>query len=179
MIEESAGHLHPLNFALGSARAAEAAGVKIYENSRVLKYERKSPTIVHTDEGSVTAEFVVLACNGYLEKLEPRVAGKIMPINNYMLATEALDEARKKSIIRNDAAISDSKFVVDYFRFSADNRFLFGGGETYSRRFPVDLKSFVRKYMLRVFPQLEDLKIDYAWGGTLAKIGRASCRARV
>ncbi len=167
-LETCSGHLHPLNYALGLGRAADAIGARIFENSRVISYDRRAPAIVRTENGSVTARFVVLACNGYLERLESRVAGKIMPINNFMLVTEPLDEERKNSIVRDDISVADTKFVVDYFRFAADRRFLFGGGETYSRRFPSDIKSFARKYMLRVFPQLEDLRIDYAWGGTLA-----------
>jgi gamma-glutamylputrescine oxidase len=111
---------------------------------------------------------VVLACNGYLEGLEPRIAGRIMPINNYVLATEPLGEAGAKSLIRDDVAVADSKFVIDYYRLSADKRLLFGGGETYRRSFPRDMKGFVRKYMLRVYPQLAETRIDYAWGGTLA-----------
>ncbi len=166
--DRSAGHLHPLNFVLGVARAAEAAGARLFEGSRVAGYDRAVPTCVRTEQGAVKASYVVLACNGYLDRLEPRVAGKIMPINNYVLATEPLSEERRRAVIRDDIAVADSKFVVDYYRFSPDRRLLFGGGETYTRRFPSDIKSFVRKYMLRVFPQLADVGIDYAWGGTLA-----------
>jgi gamma-glutamylputrescine oxidase len=91
-----------------------------------------------------------------------------MPINNFMLATEPLDEALCRELIRDDSAIADALFVVDYWRISGDNRLLFGGGENYTRRFPNDIKSFVRKYMLRVYPQLQNTRIDYGWGGTLA-----------
>jgi gamma-glutamylputrescine oxidase len=91
-----------------------------------------------------------------------------MPINNFILATESLGKDRARSLIRNQVAVSDTKFVVDYFRMSPDYRLLFGGGENYTRRFPTDIKSFVRRYMLRVFPQLSEVRIEYAWGGTLA-----------
>lgn len=161
-------HLHPLNYALGLARAATQAGVKIFENSRVSHYSKGQSSLVTTANGSVKAQFVILACNGYLEKLEPQMAGKIMPINNFMLATEPLDEALCRELIRDDSAIADALFVVDYWRISGDNRLLFGGGENYTRRFPNDIKSFVRKYMLRVYPQLQNTRIDYGWGGTLA-----------
>jgi len=167
-VEETSGHLHPLNYALGLARAALKAGARLHEGARVLSYDRGKPTLVRTAAATVRTDWIVLACNAYLERLEPRVAGKIMPINNFVLATEPMSEERKRSIIANDAAVHDSKFVVDYYRFSADNRFLFGSGETYTRRFPTDMKAFVRRHMLRVFPQLADLRIDYAWGGTLA-----------
>ncbi len=161
-------HLHPLNYALGLAEAAHRAGVKIFENSRVQSYSTGDNALVTTDKGSVRADYVLLACNGYLGKLEPRIAGKIMPINNFILATEPLSEELCRAINRDDLAVADSKFVINYFKLSADNRLLWGGGENYSNRFPKDIGAFVRKYMLEVYPQLADVKIDYGWGGTLA-----------
>jgi len=164
-------HLHPLNFSLGLGQAARTAGASLYEQSRVLHYQhdKNHQTLtVQTASGRVQAKNIVLACNGYLGKLEPKMAGKIMPINNFMLATEPLSDALAKQLITEDVAIQDSLFVLNYWKLSIDNRLLFGGGENYSNQFPTDIKSFVRKYMLRVYPQLESSRIDYAWGGTLA-----------
>jgi gamma-glutamylputrescine oxidase len=161
-------HLHPLNYALGLARAAQELGAQIHEGSRVLSYTEGEQVTVRTDRGELRARFLVVACNGYLEKLEPRTAGRIMPINNYMLATEPLPEDLARRLIRDDTSMSDSRFVINYWKLSADNRLLFGGGESYSSRFPADLKGFVRKYMLRIYPELVDTRIDYGWGGTLA-----------
>jgi gamma-glutamylputrescine oxidase len=160
--------LHPLNFALGLANAASAAGVRVFEHSRVTGYSRTDPAVVRTAQGSVRASHVVLACNGYLGDLEPRSAGKIMPINNFMIATEPLGEERARELITGRFGIHDTRFVVNYFRLSADHRLLYGGGENYRSGFPRDIARFVRPYMLRMFPQLRDVKIDYAWGGTLA-----------
>lgn len=160
--------LHPLNYTLGLANAAKDAGVRIFERSRVTKYSRTDPSLVETLQGSVKASFVVLACNGYLGKLEPRVARKIMPINNFMIATEPLGEDRAKGLIDGRFGVHDTRFVVDYFRLSEDHRLLFGGGENYRYNFPGDIETFVRKYMLKLFPQLSDVRIDYAWGGTLS-----------
>jgi gamma-glutamylputrescine oxidase len=160
--------LHPLNYALGLANAAAKAGVRIYENSRVVSYSRTDPAIVRTTTGSVKASHIVLACNGYLGNLEPRSAGKIMPINNFMIATEPLGQQRADDLIRGRFGIHDTRFVVNYYRLSEDRRLLFGGGENYRPGFPRDIGKFVRPYMLRLFPQLEDVKIDYAWGGTLS-----------
>ena len=160
--------LHPLNYSLGLARAAAEAGVRIYENSRVLKYSHTDPAKVETASGTVTAPFVVLACNGYLGNLEPRVAGKIMPINNFMIATEPLGAARANELINGRFGVHDTRFVVNYFRLSDDHRLLFGGGENYRTGFPNDIKKFVRPYMLKLFPQLKDVAIDYGWGGTLS-----------
>lgn len=160
--------IHPLNYALGLARAASEAGVRLFENSRVQSYTRTDPAIVTTATGSVKASFVVLACNGYLGDLEPRSAGKIMPINNFMLATESLGEERAREVINGRFGVHDTRFVVNYFRMSGDYRLLFGGGENYRPDFPKDIAKFVRPYMLKLFPQLKDVAIDYAWGGTLS-----------
>ncbi|MFT7109257.1 MAG: gamma-glutamylputrescine oxidase [Psychrobacter glaciei] len=163
-----AAHLHPLNYALGLAEAAVKAGVKIYEHSRVMDYNGGSGAHVTTDKGVVKAKYILLACNGYLGKLAPKVAGKIMPINNFILATEPLSEELCRKINRDDVAVADSKFVINYFRMSQDNRLLWGGGENYSSKFPADIGQFVQKYMLEFYPELKDVKIDYGWGGTLA-----------
>jgi len=160
--------MHPLNYTLGLARAADEAGVRVFENSRVLGYTRDDPAVVSTATGSVTARFVVLGCNGYLGDLEPRSAGKIMPINNFMIATEPLGKERALELINGRFGVHDTRFVVNYFRLSDDYRLLYGGGENYRPGFPNDIAKFVRPYMLRMFPQLGDVSIDYAWGGTLS-----------
>ncbi|MCB1842389.1 MAG: FAD-binding oxidoreductase [Halioglobus sp.] len=167
-LDAGARHLHPLNYALGLARAASLAGAALYENSPVLGFSEGDSLRVRTAQGTVRARFLVLACNGYLDRLDARPAGRIMPINNFMLATEPLPEALASRLIANDASMSDSLFVVNYWNLSADRRLLFGGGETYSRRFPRDIPGFVRKRMLRIYPELADTRIDYGWGGTLA-----------
>lgn len=168
LLDAGACHLHPLNYVLGLADAAVAAGVRVFERSRVQRIRESRPPIVTTGEGRVEARFVVLATNGYLGTLVPGLAGWIMPINNFIIATAPLGEAAARALIRNDVAVSDTKFVVDYFRLTTDHRLLFGGGETYGPRFPEDIKGLVRRHMLRVFPQLADVRVDYGWGGTLA-----------
>lgn len=168
MLDEPSLHMHPLNFLLGMADAADKAGVQIFEASRVNDIRKGETAVISTSQGRVKAKYVVLGCNGYLEKLVPKIASEIMPINNFVLATEPLGEALARELIRDDQALQDSLFVINYWKLSADNRLLFGGGENYSPRFPRDLKAFVRKYMLRIYPQLENTRIDYAWGGSLA-----------
>lgn len=160
--------IHPLNYALGLARAAADAGVRLFEESRVSGYTKTDPAVVTTEKGSVTASFVVLACNGYLEKLEPRVASRIMPVNNFIVVTEPLGEERANKLISGRFGIHDTRFVVNYFRLTDDSRLLFGGGENYRRGFPRDIVRFVRPYMLELFPQLHDVAIDFGWGGTLS-----------
>lgn len=167
-IDSGSLHLHPLNFALGLAAAAEKAGVQFFEHSRVTSYTGGNPCVVNTAKGRVRARNVLLACNGYLGNLEPRMAGRIMPINNFVLATEPLPEDLARELIANDYALQDTLFVINYWKLSGDNRLVFGGGENYTSRFPQDIRAFVRKYMLEVYPQLADTRIDYGWGGTLA-----------
>ena len=163
-----AGHLHPLNFVLGIARACQKAGVRIFEQTRVEDIARGDPAKVRTSEGAVTARFVALGANGYLGNLEPELARRVMPINNFIVATEPLGETFARSLIRDDVAVADSKFVVNYFRLSENHRLLFGGGESYGYRFPDNLAEKARRPMLEIYPQLKDTKIDFAWGGTLA-----------
>ena len=168
VLDLDAAHLHPLKYARGLARATEATGVKIYEMSEVLSLDQTDPAIVRTKQGQVTADAVVLGCNGYLDGLMKPVARHVMPINNFIIATEPLDEVQVQSVLSHDYAVADSKFVVNYFRLSEDRRLLFGGRESYGYRFPRDIKSFVRKALVDIFPQTAGLKIDYGWGGTLA-----------
>ncbi|WP_444931283.1 NAD(P)/FAD-dependent oxidoreductase [Microbulbifer sp. SSSA002] len=173
-------HLHPLNFALGLARAGASAGVSFFEGSRVLGYSGASPFSISTARGQVRAEKLVLACNGYLKNLEPRLAGRIMPINNFVLATEPLPIGLAKEVIANDFALQDSLFVINYWRLSGDNRLIFGGGENYTKRFPKDIRSFVRRYLLRVYPQLENIGVEFGWGGTLAiTVNRMPCMGQL
>lgn len=169
-LDMGAGHLHPLNFALGLADAARAAGARICEGTVVTGYENQSGKVtVKTENGAVvTANKMILGCNGYLDALEDRVAKRVMPINNFVIATEPLGDDLARELIRDDVAVADSKFVINYYRLSADKRMLFGGGETYGYNFPRDIKAFVSPHMLEVYPQLKDVKIDYGWGGTLA-----------
>ncbi|WP_299415104.1 FAD-binding oxidoreductase [uncultured Sulfitobacter sp.] len=166
ILDADAAHLHPLNYALGLARAAAAAGVRIHESSAVRQIAEGSPATVNTDAGHVVADHVILACNGYLGGLNGQVAARVMPINNFIIATEPLG-ARVADVLPRDIAVADSRFVVNYFRLSHDGRLLFGGGESYSYRFPTDIAAKVRKPMSVVFPALKDVQIDYAWGGTL------------
>ncbi len=164
-IDWTAGHLHPLKLAFGLARAAAAAGVRLHEASRVVRVEG---TRVETAAGAVTAEHVLLACNGYLDGLVPRVARRSMPINNFIVASSPLSEAEARRINPDDLCVSDTKFVLNYFRLSADRRLLWGGGETYSKRFPKDIAGLVRRAMTEIYPEFATLPITHAWGGTLA-----------
>ncbi len=163
------GHLHPLNYALGLAEAAKAAGVRMFEHSAATKVEDQGGKVtVTTAQGKVESKHAVLGCNAYLGGLAPGIAGKIMPIANFVITTEPMPEAEARALIPSGACACDTKFVVSYYRVTADNRMLFGGGERYTTDEPADIAGFVKRYMLKVFPQLASKRIDYGWGGMLA-----------
>lgn len=167
--DRRSGHLHPLNYTLGLARGAESLGVRICEHSPVRSMNIGEPTNLCTDNGRVKARFVVLAGNMYLPevapKLAPALARRIMPVGTYIVGTEPIDPALATSLIPSRSAVCDSNFVLDYFRFSADNRMLFGGRVSYSTMTPPNLKEDMQKRMKLVFPQLASTKVEYSWGG--------------
>jgi gamma-glutamylputrescine oxidase len=167
-LDMAGAHLHPLRYALGLARAATVAGVRIFERSRVTRIGAGQVT---TERGAVSASHVILACNGYLDGLVSRVARRTMPINNFIGATEPLGEDRARQIIRDNVCVCDTKFVLNYYRFTPDHRLLWGGGESYGKRFPRDIAGLVRRKMLQIFPQLSDVAFTHVWGGTLAITG--------
>ncbi len=165
-VDHGAGHVHPLKLAQGLAKIAHKRGASIHELSQVISIDYKRGKI-STERTTVTAKHIVLACNGYLDGLEPKFSRRVFPINNFMIATEPLGD-RAQSLLPFNEAVADSRFVVNYYRLSQDGRLLFGGGENYGYRFPRDIRRTVRPAMLKIFPQLADARIDYAWGGTLA-----------
>lgn len=167
LLDPGAFHLHPLKFAIGLAKAAQAAGARIFEMSEVRDVSPGARVRVATNAGAVMADHAILATNGYIGNLVPKVAARVLPINSFIIATEPLSDDVAKGLIRDNEAVADSKFVVNYFRLSPDNRMLFGGRENYGYRFASDIKGFVKGAMTSVFAQLEDVRIDYGWGGTL------------
>lgn len=167
MIDRGGGHLHPLNLALGLARAAISAGAVVHEKTRATAWRREGGRIVvETAGGRVTCDQLIVSGDGSLNSMAGKARARVMPINNFILTTEPLGDLASE-IIRSDAAVADSRFVVNYFRKTPDGRLLFGGGENYRPGFPADIAGFVRRHMLKVYPRLADAKISHAWGGTL------------
>jgi len=165
-LDRGGGHIHPLRYALGLARACAAAGVRLHEGARVTRIDRGDPAVVQTSRARVRARFVVMGFDGY-QGLEPQVAAHVMPINNFIIATRPLSDTEAAGVLTGGHAAADSRFVVNYWRLSLDNRLLFGGGETYSYRFPADIAAQVRPALARVYPALRAIEITHAWGGTL------------
>lgn len=166
LLDNGGGHIHPLRYALGLARLAENAGARLFDRSEVHEIVHGDPAMLCTGGGQVKARHVILAGNGYMPHIERRVTAKVMPINSFICATEPLG-TRATEVLARDIAVADSKFVVNYYRLSEDNRFLFGGRESYSIGFPKDISTALVARMTHLFPQLAEARIDYVWGGTL------------
>jgi gamma-glutamylputrescine oxidase len=165
LYDSNSGHLHSLNYTLGLAAAAQRAGVQLYENTRALRYDAGSQTRVHTPRGVVRCRHLVLCGNTYLNGTAPALTSRIIGVGTYIVATEPLGAERAQELIRNNMAVSDLNWVIDYFRRSADHRLLFGGRVSYSGLDPANTARATRARMLGVFPQLEDARIEYTWGG--------------
>lgn len=169
ILDSGSGQLHPLNYALGLADAALAAGVRIFEDSAVTRLEVGDPAVLHTATGTVTAAHVALAGNAYLPGISPEVERlvrpTIMPVGTYMIATEPLGEERALALIPSDMAVADINFVLNYYRLSADRRMLFGGKVSYSTYDQPNLKHALKRTMVHFFPSLHDVAVDYVWGG--------------
>ncbi|WP_263139914.1 FAD-binding oxidoreductase [Pseudomonas sp. RIT-PI-AD] len=165
MLDMSGGHIHPLNLALGEAAAVESLGGVIHEQSPAIRIERSANPVVHTPKGKVRAKFVVVAGNAYLSGLVPELEAKSMPCGTQVIATEPLPEALAHSLLPQDYCVEDCNYLLDYYRLSGDKRLIYGGGVVYGARDPADIETIIRPKMLQTFPQLKDVKIDFAWTG--------------
>lgn len=163
--DPNSGHLHPLNYTLGLAAAAGQAGARFFEASRATGIVHGPEPTVTTAGGSVRCRHVVLGGNAYLGDLSSRLAARIMPVGTYIGASEPLGRERASALIPDNIAVADTNFVLDYFRLSADHRMLFGGRVSYSTVVPPDLAAAMKRRMVKVFPQLSDVGMEYAWGG--------------
>lgn len=168
LMDMAEAHLHPLKLALGLARIAESAGALINEMTAATAIE---PGKVTTATGSVRADQIIVACNGYLDHLSVPAQRRMLPINNFIAVSEPLGDDRARQIINGEFCVCDSLFVVNYFRITSDNRLLWGGGESTGRAFPPDLPAIVRRRMAMIYPDLADLRFSHCWGGTLAITG--------
>jgi gamma-glutamylputrescine oxidase len=165
LLDMSGGHIHPLNLALGEARAVESLGGLIFEDSAVIKVDDGANPVVHTALGQVKAKFVVVAGNAYLGKLLPELQAKSMPCGTQVITTEPLGDELAASLLPQDYCVEDCNYLLDYYRLSGDKRLIFGGGVVYGARDPADIKSLILPKLLKTFPQLEGVKVDYAWTG--------------
>ena len=167
LYDSASGHLHPLKYAVGIGKAALAAGVRIFEGSTVLRMTRGARPALYTAQGSVRCNFAVLAGNALVNGVAPELDSKIMPIGTYIGATAPLGEERARDLIRNDMAVADTNWALDYFRLSSDHRLLFGGRASYSNLQPPNLRWVMTRRMRTVFPQLADVRLEHLWGGSI------------
>lgn len=168
MIDRLGGHIHPLNLVLGEAAAVESLGGRIFENSRVTGLDMGANPVVRTAKGSVKAKYVLVCGNAYLGQLLSKITEKMMPVSSQVMATEPLDAQLIKELLPANYCIEDANYVLDYYRRTADNRLLYGGGIGYGGQDPANLTGVIRPNMLKTFPQLAGAKIDFAWSGNFA-----------
>ena len=165
MLDKGGGHIHPLNLVLGEAAAMESLGGIIHEQSAVVRVQQGEKPVVYTEQGQVSARFVVVAGNAYLGDLLPPLAAKSMPCGTQVVATAPLGEQLAHSLLPQDYCVEDCNYLLDYYRLSADKRLIFGGGVVYGARAPADVEALIRPNLVKTFPQLRDVQIDYAWTG--------------
>lgn len=166
LLDNNSGHINPLRYLRGLATAAERAGAVLHEGSRVSRYERRAGRLrLVTGQGELTCRQIVFAGNAWLGQTVPALYRRIMPVGTYIVATEPLGEARARQLLPENTAVTDINWVLDYFRRSADHRLLFGGRVSYSGLDPFNTASATRARMVRVFPQLQDVRIEHSWGG--------------
>ncbi|WP_020683975.1 NAD(P)/FAD-dependent oxidoreductase [Marinobacterium rhizophilum] len=186
LLDKSGGHFHPLNLVLGEARAVESLGGVIYEGSGAVKIEEGSQVRVHTQKGCVTASFVVVAGNAYLGDLVPKLQSKAMPCGTQVVTTEPLSEALQQELLPHGQCVEDCNYLLDYFRLSGDGRLIYGGGVTYGAREPDKIESLIVPKMLKTFPQMKNVKVDFAWTGNflltlmrLPQFGRVGAHSNI
>ncbi|MHB0954015.1 MAG: NAD(P)/FAD-dependent oxidoreductase [Allorhizobium sp.] len=168
MIDKLGGHIHPLNLVLGEAAEVESLGGRIYENSRVTAVDMGANPVVRTAKGSVKAKYVLVCGNAYLGSMLPKITDKMMPVSSQVMATEPLDARLIEDMLPANYCVEDANYVLDYYRRTADNRLLYGGGIGYGGQDPANLTGVIRPNMLKTFPQLADTKIEFAWSGNFA-----------
>lgn len=159
------GHLHPLKYTLGLARAAARAGVRIHEGTTVTGLAHSPTPVLHTERGRVSARQVLLAGNVYLQGVARQLERRIMPVGTYIVASEPVGDDLARQLIPSGSAVCDNNFVLDYFRFAVDSRLLYGGRVSYSTATPMNLAQSMRKRMVETFPQLRGAEVTHAWGG--------------
>lgn len=168
LLDPRGGHMHPLNLALGEARAIESLGGIIFENTRVQNIEKTAKSVAITDKGRVSANFIVICGNAYLGKTVPELTSRIMAVSSQILTTEVLGDDITRNMIPSDMSVEDCNFLLDYYRITADKRLLFGGGVVYSGAEPADIIRRLWPHVLRTFPQLKNRKVDFTWSGKFA-----------
>jgi gamma-glutamylputrescine oxidase len=165
LLDHTGGHIHPLNLLLGELAAFEALGGRVFEDSKVIGLDRSNPAIVRTAQGQVTAQYVLLAGNAYMEGLIPELSAMSMPCGTQIAVTEALPESVARALLPHGHCVEDCNYKLDYYRVTGDNRLLFGGGVTYGGGDPASIEKFIRGRLEKTFPQLSGVKFDYTWGG--------------
>ncbi|MGJ8523760.1 Gamma-glutamylputrescine oxidoreductase [Carnimonas sp. R-84981] len=165
LLDRSGGHIHPLNMALGEADAIRRNGGRVFEQSPALSIRHSDPAVVKTPKGQVTARYVLVAGNAYLNDVEPELKKRSMPCGTQIITTEPLSDEQRATLLKSNFCVEDCNYLLDYFRLTGDNRLLYGGGVVYGARDPADVKSLILPKLVKTFPQLKGINIDFSWTG--------------
>lgn len=168
LLDRLGGHLHPLNYVLGEASAFERLGGRIFEQSRALEVEEGARLTVKTESGSITCDYLLICGNAYLAPQFPEISHRVMPVSSQIIVTEPLEAKTAEALMPADYCVEDANYILDYFRRTADNRILYGGGIGYGGRDPADIVATIRPNLLKTFPDLAKTRIDFAWSGNFA-----------
>nr|WP_259639575.1 FAD-binding oxidoreductase [Pseudomonas syringae group genomosp. 3] len=187
LVDMGSGHLHPLKLLTAEAQLAARLGVRIFEGTPAYAVmTSQDGVVVSTQTGLIRANNAVIACNAYINGLEPTLASKVLPAGSYIVATEPLSLQQQQNLLPHNMAMSDNQVGLNYFRLSADGRMMFGGACHYSGRDPKDIAAYMAPSMHKVFPQLKTVKTDYAWSGMigiganrLPQVGRLTNRPQI
>ena len=172
-LDKNGGHLHPLKLALGVAKAITDGGGEIFEHSPVTTWNNEGNKVrVICTNGTVTCNQLILGCNVGMESIQAKpaqtLAKRILPVGSWVIATSPLGDQLAAQLLPTNAAVVDMRFILDYYRLSADKRLVFGGGCSYTgQESPANLVQVMREKMLKVFPQLSDTKVEFGWGGLI------------
>lgn len=168
LLDRRGGHFHPLNYCLGVAAAIEKNGGKIFEDSKVLRMEKEPKPVVHTAQGKVRAEYLVLCGNAYMAGVAQEIERRVMPVSTQVIATEVLGDETARKILPSDYCLEDCNYFLDYYRISGDKRLLFGGGLVYGGTTPENITGELWPKAVKTFPFLAGKKVEFAWSGNCA-----------
>jgi len=167
---DGSGVLHPGKWFAGLVSLADRAGADLHEGvrARALRPQADGRVVVETERGPIIAEHVLVATNGYTDGVAPSVRRRLIPIGSYLIATEPLTEGQVRDVLPTGRAVFDTKNFLNYWHISADRRMIFGGRVSFMPTWTGRTAKLLFNQLMRIHPQLEGVRVAYAWGGKVA-----------